>query len=123
MVSPASPISSLENDTSSSEDWPAQMADSIVGVVGAVRDKTTGPALTVARAVVYGTFAGVVAVAAVVLFVIAAVRVLDVYLPAAVFGEDHTWLAHLLLGLLFTIAGIVLWLKRRPRPAEQTARR
>jgi uncharacterized iron-regulated membrane protein len=99
------------------------MADSIEGFVGAVRDKTTGPALTVARAVVYGTFAGVVALAAVVLFVIAAVRVLDVYLPAAVFGEDHTWLAHLLLGLLFTIAGLVLWLKRRPRPAEQTARR
>jgi hypothetical protein len=123
MVSTASPINSLENDTSSPEDWPAQMADSIVGVVGAVRDKTTGPALTVARAVVYGTFAGVVAVAAIVLFVVAAVRLLDVYLPDAVFGEAHTWAAHLLLGLLFTFAGIVLWLKRRPRASEQTARR
>jgi hypothetical protein len=122
MVSTASPISSYDNEASSTDDWPAQMADSIERVVGSVRDKTTGPALTVARAVVYGTFAGVVAVAAIVLFVIAAVRLLDVYLPEALFGETHTWAAHLLLGLLFTFAGTVLWLKRRPGTSEQTAR-
>jgi hypothetical protein len=122
MVSTASPISSFDQEASSTDDWPAQMADSIERVVGSVRDKTTGPALTIARAVVYGTFAGVVAVAAIVLFVIAAVRLLDVYLPDAVFGETHTWAAHMLLGLLFTIAGIVLWLKRRPRTSEQTVR-
>jgi hypothetical protein len=123
MVSTASPISSADNEASSTDDWPAQMADSIERVVGSVRDKTTGPALTIARAVVYGTFAGVVAVAAIVLFVITAVRLLDVYLPDALFGETHTWAAHLLLGLLFTIAGTVMWLKRRgPRTSEQTAR-
>lgn len=120
MASRASSISSPENETSSAEDWPAQMAESIERVVGSVRDKTTGPALTVARAVVYGTFASVVAIAATVLFVIATVRIVDVYLPDAVFGESHTWAAHLLLGLLFSIAGIVCWLQRKPRPVEQT---
>jgi hypothetical protein len=119
MVSPGSPISP-PHERSPQEDWPAQMADTIERVVGSVRDKTTGPALTVARAVVYGTFAGVVAVAALVLFVVAAVRVLDSYLPDSLFGETHTWAAHLLLGLVFTLAGLVLWLRRRPRPVEQT---
>jgi hypothetical protein len=121
MVSPGSPIHSYEHEKSSEDDWPAQMAESIDRIVGTVRDKTTGPALTVARGVVYGTFGAVVAVAALVLFVIAAVRVLDAYLPDSLFGETHTWAAHLLLGLVFTVAGILLWLRRRPRAVEQTS--
>jgi hypothetical protein len=121
MVSAGSPISSSSNETSSADDWPAQMAETIERVVGTVRDKTTGPALTVARAVVYGTFGTVVVVAALVLFVIAAVRVLDSYLPDSVFGETHTWAAHLLLGILFTGVGVFLWARRRPRVAEQTS--
>jgi hypothetical protein len=123
MVSTASSINSRGNEPATPDDWPAQMAESIERVVGSVRDKTTGPALAIARAIVYGTFAAVVAVAAVVLFVIATVRVVDVYLPDALFGETHTWAAHLVVGLLFTIAGLVLWLRRRPRPAEQTSHR
>lgn len=120
MVSPGSPISSSPNETSPSDDWPAQMAETIERVVGTVRDKTTGPALTVARGVVYGTFGTVVVLAVLVLLVIAAVRVVDSYLPDSVFGETHTWAAHLLLGLVFTIAGLVLWARRRPRMTEQT---
>jgi hypothetical protein len=123
MVSTASSMRSPENEPSPREDWPAQMAESIERVVGSVRDKTTGPALTVARAIVYGTFAAVVAVAAVVVFVVGAVRVVDVYLPSSVFGEAHTWATHLLLGLVFSAIGIVLWLRRRPQPAEQSPHR
>jgi predicted metal-binding membrane protein len=100
------------------DDWPTQAADTIERVVGSVRDKTTGPALTVSRALVYGTFAVIVGLAAFVLAVIAAVRLLDSYLPDAVFGEDHTWAAHLITGLVFTIAGLFAWSKRTSRPEE-----
>ncbi len=93
-------------------DWAAQAADTIERVVGGVRDKTTRPALTVARGVVYGTFAALVGLAVLVLATIAAVRVLDSYLPDAVVGEQHTWAAHLLIGLVFVIAGGVLWTRR-----------
>jgi len=93
-------------------DWPAQAADTIERVVGSVRDKTTGPAITAARWVVYGTFALLVGHAVLVLLAIAAVRLLDVYLPDAWVGEDHTWVAHLLVGLVFTLAGMLLWSKR-----------
>jgi hypothetical protein len=121
MVSSVSSIHSRENETPAGDDWPAQMAESIERVVGSVRDKTTGPALKVSRAVVYGTFAAVVAIAAIVLFVILLVRIVDVYLPEAVFGESHTWATHMILGVLFSIAGIVCWVRRRPQSAEQSA--
>jgi hypothetical protein len=93
-------------------DWAAQAADTIERVVGGVRDKTTGPALTVARGIVYGTFAAFVGLAVLVLATIAAVRALDNYLPDAVVGEEHTWAAHLIIGLVFVIAGGVLWTRR-----------
>ena len=98
-------------------DWPAQAADTIERVVGAVRDKTTGPAITVARGIVYGTFALVVGSVVGVLLAIAAVRILDVYLPDAWVGEDHTWAAHLLVGAVFTLAGAALWSRRSAPPA------
>lgn len=110
----ASPASSVEAPTA---DWPAQAADTIERVVGSVRDKTTGPAITAARWVVYGTFALVVGTVVGVLVAIAAVRALDSYLPDAWVGEEHTWAAHLLVGLVFTGLGLLLW-SRRSAPAE-----
>jgi hypothetical protein len=99
------------------EDWPAQVADQIVGVVGTVRDKTTGPLLGVARAIVYGTFVLVIGSAALVLLVVMLVRLVDNYLPDEVFGEDHIWATYLILGLLFSVAGLVLWGRRKSGPA------
>jgi hypothetical protein len=93
-------------------DWPAQAADTIERVVGTVRDKTTGPALTVARGVVYGTFAALVGTAAVVLLLVMIVHLMDNYLPDAVFGEDHVWAVYLILGLALVIVGGVLWARR-----------
>ena len=100
------------------EDWPAQAADTIVRVVGQVRDKTTGPAITVARALVYGLLAGILAIVALVLLAIVSVRMLDVYLPETLTGDDNTWAAHLIVGLIFSGAGLVLWSLRRPRTDE-----
>jgi hypothetical protein len=121
MVSPGTTRSSLEELEPSHEDWPAQIADTIENVVETIRDKTTGPALTIARAVVYGTFAAIVGTVALVLFVICALRLLDSYLPDAVFGEFHMWAAYLILGLLLTIFGSILWAKRRATPEQTSA--
>jgi hypothetical protein len=104
--------------TTSQDDWASQTADTIERVVSTVRDKTTGPALTASRALVYGTFAVIVGVAALVLAVIAAVRLLNNYLPDAVFGESHIWAAYLIIGLLFTIGGLFAWSKRSAQPEE-----
>jgi hypothetical protein len=105
-----------DHDTASpapaADDWAAHAADTIERAVGNVRDRTTGPAVTVARAVVYGTFAVLVGLAALVLATIGAFRLIDNYLPDAVFGEEHTWAAFLIIGLVFVIAGVVLWARR-----------
>jgi hypothetical protein len=101
--------------TKSGSDWPAQAADAIERAVGAVRDKTTGPAITVARGVVYGTFALLVGSVVAVFVAISAVRALDVYLPDAAFGDEHTWAAHAIVGAVFAIAGMALWSRRKPR--------
>jgi hypothetical protein len=100
-------------------DWPAQAADTIEKVVGSVRDKTTGPAITVARGLVYGTFALVVGAKVAVLLAIALVRFVDVYLPDDAFGEDHVWAAHAIVGLLFTLVGALMWSRRIAPPSDR----
>ncbi len=87
-------------------DWPAQTADTIERVVGSFRSKTTGPVERIARVLVYGLLAAVLGVAVLLLFTIAFVRFVDVYLPGDV------WSAHLLVGVLFTLGGLFLWSKR-----------
>ena len=63
------------------EDWADQAADTVVKVVDAVREKTTGPVLTAARAIVYGIIGVFAALVALILLIIALVRIVDVYLP------------------------------------------
>ncbi len=96
------------------DDWAKQATDTIVGFVDGVRAKTTGPAITAARGVVYGLLAALLGLGAAVLLSIGLVRALDAYLPDSVFGETHTWAAHLLIGALFSLVGLFLWSKRRP---------
>jgi hypothetical protein len=104
--------------TASDGDWPAQAADTIERLVGNVRDKTTGPALTVARAVVYGTFAVVVGTALVILAIVGAVRLLNNYLPDAWVGDDHMWVSYLIIGLVLLVAGIICWSRRNVAPGR-----
>jgi hypothetical protein len=110
--SPAPPPSPAP---SAPDDWPVQAADAIERAVGTVRDKTTGPAIKVARILVYGLFSLLVAIAVLVMLAITAVRALDAYLPDAAFGEQHTWAAHGIVGALLVIAGAACWSRRKPR--------
>jgi hypothetical protein len=93
-------------------DWADQAADTVVRVVDTVREKTTGPVLTAARAIVYGIIGVFAALVALIVLVIALVRILDVYLPGEV------WSAYLLLGVAFSVGGLLVW---RQRHAPETA--
>jgi hypothetical protein len=88
-------------------DWPAQAADAIVEQVGKVRDRTTGPAIKISGYVVFGAFAALLGTVAFVLFLVGAFRALDAYLPDAVFGEEHTWAAHSILGAILVLGGLL----------------
>ena len=88
------------------QDWTVQVTDAIESVVGSIRDKTTVPAETVARGVVYGILIGVMGVSALVLLTVGLVRLLDNWL--------RIWAIYGILGGLFTLLGLFLWRKRRP---------
>jgi hypothetical protein len=105
-TSPAS-ATAAEPAVVDDQDWPAQAADAIVEQVGKVRDRTTGPAVRAAGYLVFGAFATLLGTVALILFLIGAFRALDAYLPSAVFGEDHTWAAHTILGALLVLAGLL----------------
>jgi len=99
-------------------DWPTQATDTIVKVVGQVRDKTTGPIITAARAVVYGTLAAILGTIAAVLTCILLIRALSI--PVEHFwGPGHIWLVYLILGLMFTLAGWVVMRKASAAPADR----
>jgi hypothetical protein len=91
-------------------DWTVQTADAIEKVVGTVRDKGVAPITGVARWVVYGLLAAILGLAAFVLLAIAVVRAIVIALP-----EGEVWAAHVITGGIFTLAGLFLWAKRRPR--------
>ena len=93
-------------------EWPSQIADTIVDTVGTVRDKTAGPAVRASRAIVYGLAAGFLGVVAIVILLILLIRLADNYLPGPL------WIVYLLLGGIFTIGGVVLWIQAFRAPAE-----
>ncbi len=96
----------------SAGDWPAQAADLIVNTVGAVRDRTTGTILTVARVAVFGLLAVVLGVVVIVLTIIALIRLLDVILPSSV------WLPYLIVGVASLIGGLLVFRRRNPPSAS-----
>ncbi len=93
--------------------WPAQATDTIVKVVDGVRDKTTGPITKLARAIVFGTFAAVVGLVALVVLSVLLVRFMNNY-----FFDHNVWIAHLVLGALFTVAAVVVWSKAVAEPSR-----
>ena len=95
--------------STTSSDWTVQAADAIEHAVESVRSKTTDPLVGVARWVVYGTLAAIMGLVASVVAVIGLVRVLDIVLPGEV------WVVDVVLGGIFTLVGLVLWSRRRPR--------
>ena len=88
------------------DDWAAQAADTIETVVGTVRSKTTEPVERVGRIIVYGMVATMLGIATLVLLAVFLVRIVNVYLPGDV------WAAHLTVGGIFTVAGLLFWRKR-----------
>ena len=98
-------------------DWPVQAADTIERVVQNVRDKTTGPAINAARWLVAGVLLLIPVTMVVVLLIVLLARLLNVYLPESVFGEDHMWAAYLILGGVISVVGLVLLSKRSSAPS------
>jgi len=95
-----------------SNDWASQAIDALDRVVGSIRDRAVGPALTAARALVYGTLAAIVGSVGAVLFAVTAIRVLDVYIPGDV------WIPYTIVGGIFFLAGVLAFPRRKAHQEE-----
>ena len=99
-------MTSQPKEKSTDDGLASQATSVVVNLVKSVRGKTTGPLLFVARLVVYSITILLAASAAIVLFDIAAVKIVNQLLPGDV------WAAYLLLGAVFALVGTFFWSKR-----------
>jgi hypothetical protein len=88
--------------------WQARVVDNIDDVVTTVHERVIRPLLLVARAVVFGILVATMTLVVGVLFCIAVIRLLDVYL-----FRDRVWASDALVGGLLAVLGIFLWTRRR----------
>jgi uncharacterized protein YacL len=97
-----------------SGDWASQAADSLERVVTTIRDRTTRPLLLAGRGLVFGLLAAMLGVVVVALLSITVIRVLTIL-------TDRAWLAYVITGTLFCVAGVVCLAKRQPSGPPEPA--
>lgn len=94
-------------------EWPVQAADTIVDTIAKVRDKTTKPALTIARGLVYGLLAAIVGTVALIVFLVLGIRLYANYVPG------NVWPIYAFFAVAFV--GVGLWLlKKANTPAPSS---
>lgn len=101
-------------------DWPQQATTKVVGVVDNIRVKTSGPAIRVSRAIVYGLVAGILALIALPILLVAITRGL-IYAIESLGNTTHgnaVWIAYTGVGTVLCAVGFFLW-SRRPRGAAR----
>ena len=94
--------------SSADPDWTDQVTDLIVDSVDKVRARTTGPILQGAKGAVYAIVAMVLTLPVMVLGLIGVVRGLNYVIPGDV------WITYAVLGIIFLLAGVLLWSRRKP---------
>ena len=100
------------NPPSGTDDWASETADRLDQLIGVIRAQTTDRLVKIARLVVYGLLGATLGVMALVLVVIALVRILDTIIP------QEVWLTYLLLGAILIGFGLFAWSKKENRPAR-----
>jgi uncharacterized protein YacL len=95
-------------------DWTTDAVDTLDRVIGVVRDKTVVPAQKATKAVVYGLLVAFLVTTALFMLALALFRALVVL-------TGDVWLAYLVLGGIFVIAGAFLWTRRNAKPPDKEA--
>ncbi|HVB71769.1 MAG TPA: hypothetical protein VND83_09770 [Acidimicrobiales bacterium] len=78
-------------------------------VLDRVHDSVVRPLIMAGRALAFGLIALVATVVLALVLVIGLTRLLNVYLFAG-----HEWLTYGVLGVIFVVAGMIIWRWRRP---------
>lgn len=83
--------------------------DAVDAVVATVNDKAVRPAVVAARGIVFGVVIAVIGITTVVLFCIGFIRVTTI-------AGHRIWASYIVLGLIFSIIGAVLYSRRGVPP-------
>lgn len=94
-------------------DWTKDLLDRLDHYIDVVRSNTTDRLVKVARLLVFGVIALILGSMAGIIALITLIRVLDIVLPREV------WLAYVVLGAIFLVAGLFAWSKKTA-PAAKT---
>jgi hypothetical protein len=92
--------------------WPADLADTVEQVVGAVRDKATRPVVKASRAVVLGLFAAFVGVTAVVMLLVLSTRLIQDLLDIVLPRERAVYISYFAIGGILCLAGVLVYSRR-----------
>lgn len=92
--------------------WAAETTDTVVRVVGQVREKTTTPAIYAARGIVFGVLAAFLGVFVVIMILIGAQRAIESLWDLAVDRPQAVYLSYFTLGGILCLAGWLLFRKR-----------
>jgi hypothetical protein len=105
-------IAPMSSPPPANEDWVSQVVSLVDRTVGAVRDKTTRPVSGIARALVWGLLAAMLATVALVLLVVGLDRVL------VIATRQRAYAAHGGLGIILVLLG--LWIMRKRHAPEES---
>lgn len=97
--------------------WADETTDTVVRLVGTVRDKATKPVVIAARGLVFGLIAVFLGLFAVFLFLIGLTRGIQTGLGELVDRDRAVWISYLAVGGIFSIAGLLMFKKRNSSAA------
>ena len=103
----------MTTEQSQEQDWQATAVDFVIDKVDTVKRVLTNNVVLALRILVFGLVAAVMGIAALVLFIVIAVRMSDAYLPIGAGVGDASWAAHLFIGSMFSILGLGAWMSRK----------
>lgn len=97
--------------------WADDTTDTVVRVVGTVREKATKPLVFAARGLVFGLIAIFLGLFALMLVLIGMTRGLQALLDIWFAHERSVYVSYLAVGGIFTLIGLLLFKKRNTNAA------
>ena len=95
--------------------WASRTVDVIDRLVSFVRDRTTRPAVTIVRALIFGSMAIVGAIFVVIVLVIGGIRASHSLLDSWWSRDTAVWASYLIIGGVFCVIGMLLMRRRHPQ--------
>ena len=104
--------------------WAPDLADTVVRLVGSVRDKATNKAVVAVRALVFGVIIGVAGIGAFTLSIILFTKLVQrlVNIGGWIDADSAVWVSYLVVGGILVLAGWFCMRLRAPRDDTSKAR-